>query len=346
MRRALVLLALVGCTPSFQDESTVVDLRVLAMVADPPEILIDIGDPRDLLTDPTRLAEALNAVPDALPPVNLRPLVVDPAGEGRPVWWELRACGRSGGQRERGRNEGPGMARDAIGSGPCPADALLVSSGEAAPATGSVEVPIEATLTITRDFLLQAVSADPTGVVLGLPINVQLTVRAGDEQVITTKRVVVGPQIDDQPPNANPRMTRVSFRAADDQPFTSIDPARTATMPLEVPLDGELALSPDQEPLEPYRAWAVSRRDGSLYIDEVGKETVRYNFYSTRGRFGPDDLDTQPSPLLTNTPERLITRYHAPRTLSEGDDGRVHAWVVVRDERGGSSVARLFLQIR
>jgi hypothetical protein len=43
MRRlGILLLALAGCTPEFDNATTVKDLRLLAVSTDPPEILIDL----------------------------------------------------------------------------------------------------------------------------------------------------------------------------------------------------------------------------------------------------------------------------------------------------------------
>jgi hypothetical protein len=62
MRRLLPLLALLACTPNFQSESEVSDLRVLAVMAEPPEAQFDKSSVDD---------------------VQVRVLAVDPAAGGR-----------------------------------------------------------------------------------------------------------------------------------------------------------------------------------------------------------------------------------------------------------------------
>ena len=79
MRRALshALLALAivaGCTPDFEEEWQVIDLRILAIQADPPEVLVPVSS-------------------TTLPTVQVRALVVDPRlAAGEALRWELWAC--------------------------------------------------------------------------------------------------------------------------------------------------------------------------------------------------------------------------------------------------------------
>ena len=69
---ALLALACAGCGFSFERSSELLDRRVLAMQAEPPEIVVD----------PTTPAQ----------PVRLRALVVDPKEPGGVAQYEWRAC--------------------------------------------------------------------------------------------------------------------------------------------------------------------------------------------------------------------------------------------------------------
>ena len=75
--RALGLLSLVvsglACT-NFQNPTTVVDLRMLAVEVDPSEIILDAD-----LSDPTMPTAGNN------PSVKVTPLIADPRGGGRAV---------------------------------------------------------------------------------------------------------------------------------------------------------------------------------------------------------------------------------------------------------------------
>jgi hypothetical protein len=62
-----------ACTPDFDEIWQVKDLRILALRADPPEVLV-----------------ASSAIPP--PPVHLTALVVDPSAPEEPVEWQLWAC--------------------------------------------------------------------------------------------------------------------------------------------------------------------------------------------------------------------------------------------------------------
>src|SRR5439155_4022151 len=87
LRRVLLmaLLSIGACTPDFDDETTIKDLRVLGISADTPEILLE-GGPVATQATLCPKAEVLQALatelatrlPDSFPPIVLHPLVVDP----------------------------------------------------------------------------------------------------------------------------------------------------------------------------------------------------------------------------------------------------------------------------
>src|SRR6201999_3114016 len=78
---ALVLAAAAGCG-RFQDPNVVVDLRTLAMRADPPDQLIDVD-----LTQPVMPAALLAQ----LVPTQVCALVADP-GADRRLLWSMTLC--------------------------------------------------------------------------------------------------------------------------------------------------------------------------------------------------------------------------------------------------------------
>jgi hypothetical protein len=75
MRRAILLLLILGaCTPDFDEVWEVQDLRILAIQAEPPEVLISLDAP-------------------TIPQVAIQPLVVDPTlPQDASLEWELWAC--------------------------------------------------------------------------------------------------------------------------------------------------------------------------------------------------------------------------------------------------------------
>jgi len=106
MRRVVLLLLAAGCT-EFDHPSTVKDLRILAIAAQPSEVILEEGG--------------------AVPPIALTALVVDPAA--RPLGFTVRACANDpraptapGSGSESSGNYPAGGARSTVGSARCPAD--------------------------------------------------------------------------------------------------------------------------------------------------------------------------------------------------------------------------------
>jgi hypothetical protein len=325
--RILFLLVLAaGCTPEFDNFTTVKDLRLLAINADPPEILIDL---QEAMANPAALLAALQ-------PVKVTPLVVDPNGGGRSVEYRVQACENRPEDMPRGSDNGPGRVQDTISQAPCPEGSTPVAEGSAV-AGPDGSVPMEVMFQPTPELLVNGVRADPLSLELGLPITLSFTVRAGDEQVVALKRVLFTPRIDpSQRPNQNPQITQMTVRNSKTDPPLLLD----AEAPPAVPLSGKLRLAPSPAQAESYRARAFSRSERQFITEEVPEETLRYTFYTTQGTFSPGAISTRPSPLLTDPVIELETTYEAPAAL--GTDGKtdVFLFVVVRDERGGSSFVR------
>ncbi len=85
--------ALAGsCVQPTDDSSQVIDLRVLGVQFEPPELMA--GDCRALLA----LAQGDGGVPDIAPlliyarPITMKWLILDPKGAGRDIQYEIRAC--------------------------------------------------------------------------------------------------------------------------------------------------------------------------------------------------------------------------------------------------------------
>jgi hypothetical protein len=329
--RAAALLAAVwlwaggACTPEFDNSTTIKDLRLIAIQADPPEILIDLPA---VMENPALLA--------GLPTVRLSPLVVDPRGGGRPVEYTVQACGNRPEGTERGSDNGPGRVNDTISQAPCPDGAMSVAQGAAVPVEDGM-APIDVTFRPTPELLVQAVMADPISLELGLPITLSFTFRAGDEQVVAIKRVLFSPVLrPDHVPNRNPQITHLSVRATREDPPAPIDPAA----PPSVAPGAKLRVMPAPGEAEPYLARAFSRTERRFVTEEIPQETLRYTFYATQGTFSPGGMSTFPSPLRNDPANEIETTYEAPLTLPADGKREVFLFVVVRDERGGSSFIR------
>ncbi len=343
MRPLIPVAFLLACTPDFEDPSTIKDLRVLAIVADPPEVLVDVGDLATIETVPplaelaAKLLEVAANLPDP-PTIMVRPLVVDPLG--RSIHYRVVACGNQSTTTERGRNMGPGNVRDTISRSVCPSSAQFVDEGDVVAAAGEAELPLAFAFTPTRELLVRAVMADPLGPIFGLPITIELTVSVDAETVVARKRVLFVPRLEpDQMPNRNPTLPGLTFRRQREDQHAPFDPKDP---PLVEP-GGKLLLTPEIETLESYVARVTDRATGRLSTERVGKETLRYSFFTTSGKFSPRQISTLPSPLRSAPTGSLTSDYRAP-TLEVPD--RANVWVVSHDERGGSAVNRLWIRLR
>jgi hypothetical protein len=299
---AALALAL-ACAPDFANPTTIRDLRLLVVVADPPEALVDLP----------AWAAAGEVPPGALPPFTLTALLVDPAGGGRPLGYRAEACGNdplNGANDTRMQSGRLGLT---VSGAPCPAGSALVAEGTAAPGADGVAL-VSVSFAPTEALLAAAVKADPLGVQLGLPLTVSFVFRAGDEEVVGLKRVLLSPRLaPEQTPNANPRIDSLHWRAGRGQPAT---PLVTAGAP-----GGEGEAPPE--------------------LGAGGR--LRYAYFTTQGEFSPGTVSTEPNPLRTNPIVDLESDYHAPR---DAISGAAEIFVIVRDERGGAGFQRARVMLR
>jgi hypothetical protein len=349
----LIALALLGCTPNFDNETNVKDLRVLEVSADPPELLIDGGplssQPELCPSAPTLQAlgaELAMHIPAALPTMTIRPLVVDPQGGGRPVHYRAVACvSPTGGvdQEGGGGNMMPGGVRQTIGRGTCPDNAPLLAEGDASPAPGSLTPRIEVPLPLTTNLLVAGLGQDPLGLVYGLALTVQVTVSAGPEQAVARKRVLITSRLTpDQVANQNPLIPAVAYRNTKDDPLSPYDPAQ----PPMVHLGEKLRIQPSPGDKQTYPTRVGDRHTGCVHT-EIVNEALRFAFFATAGTFSPETTTTEP-PVFRDPgpdPHRLESVYEAPKQLLPGQSDLVHVWIVTRDERVGTSFIELPLRL-
>jgi hypothetical protein len=352
---AAALALALACTPDFDSPSTVKDLRVLAVNADTPEVLVDVGRLATITTLPppaelpALLAEAQMMLPDSFPPVTLTPLIADPRGEGREVELRVAVCGDTGAGRDRGRDEGPGGVRDVTGRGACRESAVL-ASGVRVIAGPDGELGWQVAFNPTKPMLAAALATDTFGAVFGLPLSIELTAAAPAgtdplERVIARKRVVFMPRLaPDQVANKNPIITRLSYRTEENGPATDFDLADPLRAPPTVSLGGELWLEPEKGETEKYLARNYDRATAQLLTEEA-TEALRYAFFATAGSFSPGSTTTDPPVLRDNPVIDLKSKYEAPATLDPGQSDLVHIWVVTRDERAGSSWVKVAVRL-
>jgi len=307
--RRLLPLLLVACSPGFESRSIVLDLRMLGMRGDPPEVVEEF--------DP-----ANPVIPD-LPPVTLTALVADPGAQRR-LAWTLVACPPATNRR-------------------CDGASLLVPLAE-----GSTDDPESASATdISGELradaaLLEAAfegEQDELGFG-GLQVMVELRVWPDgdppDQAAVGSKRILYAPKIPrERTANTNPTLT--SLGVDDAEPFSKDDlvPFEGGACsdgglpPLEVAVETELRLEP-VEPEGVRERYVLPTLDGGSR--EI-TENLRYAWFATAGSFSAEETGG-PIDFFGNAPP-LHTYWTAP-----AEAGPVDLWLVQRDERGGTSWQR------
>ena len=301
-----------GCG-SFQDPNIVVDLRVLAITANPPTQIVDVdlGQP----IDPAALL-------GQLVPTVVCALVADPALDRR-LAWSFATC--------------PSTSDERCDDG---TDRVFASGVLDDPDTTVPEPRLCATVAPDGDLfalLLDAVQDDMLRGLGGIDYAVQLRVggedadRALDEYASKTLRVA--PRIPaEATANTNPTILRIDT-AIDDVPAGALPLARCADhpAPLAVPAGVKLRMTPI-EPDGVREVYVVPTLDGK---SQTFTESPTYQWIAGSGGFskgktgGPHDLAGNPAPLFTD--------YRAP---SAGDlDGPtdIAVWMIQRDERLGAT---------
>ena len=335
MRRGAGLLAAAGLAAataacgSFEDPSIVLDLRVLAMTAEPPEVVapFDPADPLDV-----ELADS-----------EICALIADPA-EDRALTIAMRACGPTSSDR----CDDP--LRPVLDLG----EQTIEDPEEAASAPRACAT-LEDGLGLLA-VLQDSLSQDDLLGFGGIAARVELRVRPADsepggaDEIFAFKRMRYAPQ---QPPervaNANPTLDglcAVTIADSDADPVApeacadGLDPevpalplGRCADVTPLVLGPGELLEIFPVEPAGVREDYVLPTFDGGV---QAITENLTYAWLATAGSWsagstgGPRDI--------AGNEARLETRFTAPddpEIIGDGLD--IALWIVQRDERGGAA---------
>jgi hypothetical protein len=314
-RAALALAAACGaaCT-DFEDPETVVDMRIIGMLAEPPEIVVPYNP-----DDPTAVDLA------AVAPIEVCALVADPADD-RGLHYSMAMC--------RPTNSGR-----CIDVGPV----VVLGGGQVEdPETAAEPVRMCTTIEPTADLVAvieESIDADSLGGFGGVQVQVELRVSpdGGGEELFAFKRVRYSPQLPaERVANANPTVSSlIVLRGAGDE--------RGRDFPLPLGRCGEIEpfiVLPDERiqilPEEP----AGVREEYLVPTFEGGSrrftENLTYQWHSTEGDWSPftsgGTID-----VAGNEPP-LDSVWRAPGDPEVvGDVLDVRMWIVQRDERGGQA---------
>jgi hypothetical protein len=315
-----------ACNQNRDDPTTVHDLRVLAMSAQPPEILISPCDPALLLAvagagdgglpslDPKTLATLL-AVGSR--PVELTTLIADPDGGGRPLDYRLLGCASTSLSACVGADGGPSVE---LARGRTTAGELSLSV-----------VPALAILpgTAGTPLLLDVVQADPYKGLGGIrvPLVLDLTAPGSADHIYAQKLMLYTCQLfPTQVANVNPVL-----------PAPGLSWQGGADAGLEPWPAGEVRTWSGTDPvtLEPadFSALEETYVVPSLTLTPVTlQESWLLNWMTTSGTLG--SYQTGGTNLAGATGKQRNT-WHPDPHATAGE--RVTIWVVSRDGRGGES---------
>jgi hypothetical protein len=317
-RASLVIaLGLAGCT-SFQDPNVVVDLRVLALDADPPDqvLTVDVNAPPDPV-----------ALLGQLAPTQVCALVADP-GTDRRLAWSIAICPFGTNAATGDRCSDP-KQRVAIAQGTIDDPDTTVPE----PALCATVAPNNALLGV----LINAISADKLSGLGGIDYDLELTINgegaADADAVVASKTLRVLPRIPDTvTPNHNPTIDHIdmSIAGAAPTPLPLVRCAENPSPPV-VPLATKVRLTP-VEPDGARETYVAPTLDGK---GQTFTETFTYQWTASAGGFskgtsgGPHQLSGTPAPLFTDfkTP--------AASDLKAKGSTDISLWIVQRDERLG-----------
>jgi hypothetical protein len=351
---AAALLAPPACT-DFDDPTTVIDLRVLAVKTEPSEIILDVD-----LTDPTN--PIVN--PASNLPVTVTPLIVNASGEITDATFTIIGCPNNpfaaappmGGGGGGGMGFPSGGARTTVGSAPCDRQGANTAELQLDPVTGSVDVhPTEAALkaAFLADIFPDQYRNLHGGFDLGEPYVLTLGVEGAGEQLTVIKRVLywAGRINDAHVPNLIPTITRLdTFAERDPQTSepvgdrTELVAATETTPAMTVPAGSTLWIEPAAATAESYQTRIIDATTHLAVPLTIERETIRYAFYATAGSFQPARTASELPPGFVNTGRvHIESEYSAPREVPA--DPLVHIWVVARDDRGGEHWIARTIQI-
>ena len=312
MRRLMLLaLAASACTPSFEPVQIIKDLRVIAMVADHPEV---VGRP-----DPATV----------IPPVRVDVIWADPTDPG-PHVWKMLACAPA----SRGMAFGGEVTT--LGNR-CEDDTLAVPLGEGTARPGEV---ISSSFTADLAILQHAADIDPLHGFDG--VTIQIEVRIGPRPpggppspdapttIVAQKRIQYSLPIPaDRVPNQNPTFDHLD---ADGVAFPEGAPLLVAPGQKV-----KLLPTPTMGSDEHYKVLTFTNQIRELH------EALTYDFFADGGGLSSAETGGGKRIEVGNDPgpPDLWTTFTAPAAA-----GMVTLWFVLRDERGGASVTTRQVEVR
>jgi hypothetical protein len=300
-----------GCG-KFEDPAIVIDLRALAMVAQPPEQLIPYTPGK--LPDPTMVHVV---------PVQICGLVADP-GADRSLDWQMTACPPQNSDRCD-----PAQPSVLVGGG-------TIGDPDTSPTPQYPCGTMDPTADLVKVVEAAAV-ADPLHGFDSIDIMVTMTVypqgASAADAIYAAKGVRFGQTIPaGRTPNQNPTLTEIDVAHSDgSKGVLPLGRCVDQAAPLEVAAGDQLDLIP-LEPAGARETYVVPTFDGG---SQTITENLSYDWLAGDGKFS-DSSTGGPIDPFGNMPP-LDTTWTAPAASKIGNGEIVPLWIVQRDERLGEA---------
>jgi hypothetical protein len=320
-----------GCA-TFEDPTIVLDLRVVAMTAEPPEQVVDL----DLAAPP-----APGALLAQLGPTRVCAHVADP-GAVRALRWSMAACLPADDLRCD-----PALPRLALAEGRL-GDPETTGDADGGRACAQIEYGADPAGWIA--LLERALARDPTSGLAGLDYAIELRVGDPDAPPALDAFAVKQVRLSARFPatkvaNHNPRVAdlQLTARSARQSAPRRRCPQQVAYQDDFVVRPGDVVtlfpLEPGQGTDEPVREeFTIPTLEGGF---ETFTETLSYQWLAGAGAFRDSTTGGPPDLFGNETP--LGTKWTAPQVAEATD---VPIWVIQRDERLGASLVETCIQVR
>lgn len=297
---------------SFQDPNVVVDLRVLAMRADPADQVVDVDLTRTVV--PSELLAQLV-------PTQVCALIADPALDRR-LAWSATMCPLTLDDRcDSDRPQiplGAGLVDDPDTTVPEPSLCVTV-------------MPDASLLTVLIDVVQDDTLRGLGGVDYAVELRVGGELADRELDQYATKTLRVSPRIPtSRAENHNPRIDHLDARLGDAAPVPlPLGRCRENPAPYELAPDTKLRITP-VEPDGVREVYVVPTLDGR---SASFTESLTYQWIAGAGGYskgatgGPHDISGNPAPLFSD--------YKSPAASDLDGPTDVSLWIIQRDERLG-----------
>jgi len=184
----------------------------------------------------------------------------------------------------------------------------------------------------------------------GTPGIVNLTFGVNGETVTAIKNVVYWPQLNypgEQPnknptlgDSANPTAPKIRFYSHRDDVTGNPDQEYTDAVPsISIARGDKLYVEPNyKDAVESYQILVYNADTDSFDTRVVDRELIRFYFYTSRGKFDPEQQFSELSPILTGGTLHTDSEWLPPEKHDSIPTGGeiVTIWLVTHDERAGT----------